>query len=179
MAIWLQPFNFKHINPHPQPHRGMMSHHHFPTQLFFFFLVVLVFELRTLCMLGRLSLPLEAITSLFLCFSYFSNRVLSFCPGRASSTILCLLWSWGDRYVIPHPACLLRWGLTNFLSRLALNHSPHDLAVYLGLEAWAIMSSYPYPAFLSLRILGTVSLGLKIYFTSRVYYSTYYLTQQP
>jgi hypothetical protein len=53
----------------------------------------------------------------------FWIRAHSFCPGRASDHES----SWGNRCVALHPACLLRWGLANFLPRLDLNLDPPDL----------------------------------------------------
>jgi hypothetical protein len=48
--------------------------------------------------------------------------------------------NWDDRHTTPYPACLLRWGLNNFLPGPALNYDPPNLYLPsswdLGLEAW-------------------------------------------
>jgi hypothetical protein len=44
-------------------------------------------ELRALLLLGRFSTTYATLPALF-CFSYFSGRVLCFCPGLAWTTIL-------------------------------------------------------------------------------------------
>jgi hypothetical protein len=77
-------------------------------------LAVLGSELRTLCLLGRHGTN-WAILSHF-CFSYFSDRVSSYCLGLTSDH--------NHSCVLPCPAYWLRWDVTNFLPGLELNHHP-------------------------------------------------------
>jgi hypothetical protein len=64
-------------------------------------------------------------------FSYFPNRVSQFLPELAWTTILLLIPPSYLRlqppYKLPYLAYLLRWGIVNFLLRLASNHHPPDL----------------------------------------------------
>jgi hypothetical protein len=60
-------------------------------------------------------------------FTYFSNRVLHLCLGTCGpgSSYLYFPYSWEDGSMPPHLAFYwLRWGLTNFLPRLASNLDP-------------------------------------------------------
>jgi hypothetical protein len=77
--------------------------------------VVLMLELRVLCLLGRCS------TTWATSSGHFSNRALLFAQAVSWTTILsrlsaCLRW----QVVSSHPACFLEM-VSYFLSRLALN----------------------------------------------------------
>jgi hypothetical protein len=101
----------------------------------------LEFELRSLHSPGRCSTTWVIPSSLF-CFVcvcvaliIFLGRVLRLCPGQPGlrASCLCFLHSWDDRCTTPHPAFYwLRWGLMNFLPRLALNHNSPNLYLPCG-----------------------------------------------
>jgi hypothetical protein len=62
--------------------------------------------------------------------SCFLNKGLEFLPGASldpNPPTYSLLYTWDHWCMPPCPASLLRLGLTNFLSRLALNLDPPDL----------------------------------------------------
>jgi hypothetical protein len=64
-------------------------------------------------------------TPALFCFSYFSDRVFSFCSGLATDhdpSTYSLPCSWDHKHMAPCPACWMRWGLANFLPWLASNH---------------------------------------------------------
>jgi hypothetical protein len=68
----------------------------------------------------------------FFAFSYFSGRVSHFCQGVVSDRdppIYVLLYSWDHRCVILYLTYLLRWGLANFLCRLASTCDPSDVCL--------------------------------------------------
>jgi hypothetical protein len=83
------------------------------------------------------------IQSLFY-FSYFSDTVFCFCPCPASDHNLPTYSSWvaEPQVCIPAPG-LLRWGLANFLPRMASNHDPPNL--YLP-SNWDNRSEQLWPA---------------------------------
>jgi hypothetical protein len=62
------------------------------------------------------------------CCSYFWDRVLHLCPGWPGLwySYSCYLYGWDDRCTPLHPSHQLRWGLSNFLPKLALNHDPSN-----------------------------------------------------
>jgi hypothetical protein len=70
------------------------------------------------------------------CCSYFSDKVLQFCSGWPWNVILLPMPpSVADhRCALPCLAYLLRWGLINFLPRLASNHNPPNL--YLSTDSY-------------------------------------------
>jgi hypothetical protein len=83
------------------------------------------------------------------CFSYFSDRVLSFCMASLGlqSSYLCLLPRKHHRHAPPHLACLLRWGLANLFPKLALNLDFPNLHL---LCSWDYRHASLYLAFLFL-----------------------------
>jgi hypothetical protein len=74
--------------------------------------------------------PTWATSLALLALGYFSDRFSIFPPPPTSlspsSSYLGLPRSREYRHVTPHPACLLRRGLINFLPRLALNQDAPD-----------------------------------------------------
>jgi hypothetical protein len=92
-----------------------------------FFFSVLGFWTQNLILSRQMLYHLSHIPSPC-CFSCFSDQVLSFLQGPAMDhdpPILGLLCSRGCSYVPLCLACLLKWGLANFLPRLASNNIPH------------------------------------------------------
>jgi hypothetical protein len=94
--------------------------------------VVVVFELRTLHLLGRCSTAWVISLVLFNSGCFRDRKDLTFCsnlPGPRSSYSPPPL-SWSDRCSSPHPT--IGWdggGLTNFLPRWASNHDLPDLSI--------------------------------------------------
>jgi hypothetical protein len=83
---------------------------------------------------------------LFVCFQRGS-----YLPGaghdlRSLSSHLCFLNSWDHKCEPPYLANLLRWGVTNFLSRLALNLDPTDLCL---VSSWDYRHVSPHLALFS------------------------------
>jgi hypothetical protein len=110
--------------------------------LLLFFLPELGFELRTSHLVGS-DCHLSHGSSPFN-FSYFSDRVSSFGAGWPQIIILCMpLHSLDYRLRPPHLADLLRWGLANILSWLALNCSPPSCCL---LSSWDYIHELPRPA---------------------------------
>jgi hypothetical protein len=68
---------FIHTHTHTHTHTHPNTH----THTFKIFLVVLIFVFRALCFLGRYSTTSVTSPALF-CFSYFGDRVSSFCLGQ-------------------------------------------------------------------------------------------------
>jgi hypothetical protein len=77
------------------------------------------FELRTSQLKGRHSTTWVMAPALF-CFNFFFDRVLllPWVVLGLQSSYLRLLYSCGYKHAPLHPACYLRWGLTNFLPGL-------------------------------------------------------------
>jgi hypothetical protein len=79
----------------------------------------LVLALQVLCHLSHSSAPF--------CVGYFWDRVSCLMPGPLSF-YLCFPRSWDDRCTVLCPTFYwMRWGLVNFLPKLALNYSLPDL----------------------------------------------------
>jgi hypothetical protein len=86
---------------------------------YYLFLVVLGFQTRGLALARQVLYYRSHIPSPF-SFSYFSGMFLSVLCGRVWTTDLLLIIPWDYRCVPPCPAFLLRCGLQNVLSGLAL-----------------------------------------------------------
>jgi hypothetical protein len=101
---------------------------HIPScTLIFFSFLFLQFELRASRLLSRCAMLGHTPSSF--CFSYFSNRVLSLCPGCPGlrSSYLCFPHSSGDRHALSHTTSLAEMGVVKFLPGLAYNCDPPDL----------------------------------------------------
>jgi hypothetical protein len=88
-------------------------------RVIFFFQHVLVFDLRTLCLVDRCS-GTWAMPPVLFCFGYFWDRVSHLWPGQPGllSSSLHFPHSWDDRHVPPHPTFYwLRCGLVDFMAK--------------------------------------------------------------
>jgi hypothetical protein len=102
-----------------------------------FVFMILGLNTRPLASLARQTLYYLSHTAILFCFSIFSDGISCFFRTVAGlelgSSYLCLLCGWNFSPGLPHPSCLLRWDLTNFLPRLASNLGPPDLHL---LSSW-------------------------------------------
>jgi hypothetical protein len=107
-----------------------------------FFLVILGFELRASCLIGRLCHTISLFLSFFLFFALviFQVEFHGFLPSWSWTTVfLSMPPSYlGPQMWPPHLACSWRWGLTNFLpwtTILLISASPEVVS-----QAWATIS---------------------------------------
>jgi hypothetical protein len=81
-----------------------------------------------------------ALTLVLFALVIILDSILHFCLGGSLGlpfSYLCLLHIWHFLDSSPCPACLLKWGPTNFLHWLDLNHDPSDLCF---LSSWDYIS---------------------------------------
>jgi hypothetical protein len=91
-------------------------------------LLVLGFELRALYLLDR-CFRTWAMPPLLFTLLIFQIEYYTFCKSCPWAAILISIpptWL-GWQVLPPHPACSLRWELSNFWLSLALNYSPPSL----------------------------------------------------
>jgi hypothetical protein len=100
----------------------------------FFVLAVLEFELRTF----MFKWCYTTWTPSSFCFCYFWDRVSFWCLSILKSSHLCLLNSYDDKCMLPHPALLIKIVSHKIFVGLASNC---DLPEQLWLQAWATMPS--------------------------------------
>jgi hypothetical protein len=120
---------------------------------FLLFFVVVEFELRASCLLGRCCITWAMPLVLFALVIFQVGS--SFLPGLAWTVIILLnlLGSWDHRYVPPCPAYWLRWSFTNFLPR----SSNHSLPIWCLLSSWDYMCEPPVPDFLKKKMYLSMS----------------------
>jgi hypothetical protein len=95
---------------------------------FFFFL--LRFEFRALCLPGKCFTTWAMLSGPF-SLPIFQTGSHDFVQPSLEVwfSYLCLPCSWDYRHISPLPTCFLRWCLTDFLPRLALNHDLLNLCL--------------------------------------------------
>jgi hypothetical protein len=119
---------------------------------------VLGFELRALYFLGKSSTTWAMPPTLFALVNFWVGSWV-FAQGAGFEpqfSYLFLFHSWDHRWEPPCPSSLVIWGLTNILSRLALNYYLPNLCLPSSWDyRWATM-------------LGSCSLLLKTLFLTNV-----------
>jgi hypothetical protein len=81
-----------------------------------------LFELRALVVQPY---PQPTLPFCLFVFAFYNFISLSIFPALAYDPPTCSLpSSWAHRCILQYPACWMRWVLTNFLPRLALNFNP-------------------------------------------------------